>query len=88
MCVFFDYKPIPTSGITPRVVGEVGQFVDVTVDNAKTFEPRAAMVGAPKTKGLHATKSAGHVPDSRALVAYPNDRARSIRPSYRRDQYK
>ncbi|XP_033635373.1 cilia- and flagella-associated protein 47-like isoform X1 [Asterias rubens] len=81
-------EPKFNPGITPRVVGEVGQFVDVTVDNAKTFEPRAAMVGAPKTKGLHATKSAGHVPDSRALVAYPNDRARSIRPSYRRDQYK
>ncbi|XP_022089961.1 cilia- and flagella-associated protein 47-like isoform X2 [Acanthaster planci] len=81
-------EPKFNPGITALVVGEVGQFIDVTMDEAKPYDPRAAMIGAPKTKGLHATKSAGHIPDSTALVAYPNDRARSIRPSYRRDQYK
>ena len=68
------------------MVGEVGQFVNVTTDEAKSYEPRAAMLGAPKTKGLHATKTT--MGNDQALVAYPNDRAGSIRPSYRRDQYK
>lgn len=75
-------------GITPLVVGEVGQFIDVKMNEAEAYEPRAAMLGSTKTKGLHSTKSAGHVRDGDALVAYPNDRARSIRPSYRREQYK
>ncbi|XP_041462969.1 cilia- and flagella-associated protein 47-like isoform X1 [Lytechinus variegatus] len=86
--VFKKKEPKFNPGITPLVVGEVGQFIDVKVNEAEAYDPRAAMLGSTRTKGLHATKSAGHVRDSEALVAYPNDRARSVRPSYRREQYK
>ncbi|XP_072178621.1 cilia- and flagella-associated protein 47-like [Diadema setosum] len=86
--VFKKKEPKFNPGITPLVVGEVGQFIDVKVNEGKAYEPRAAMLGSTKTKGLHATRSAGHIKDSKALIAYPNDRARSIRPSYRREDYK
>ncbi|XP_071954714.1 cilia- and flagella-associated protein 47-like isoform X2 [Antedon mediterranea] len=83
-----EKKPKFNPGITPLVVGEVGQFVSVTTDEASSYKPRAAMLNAPKTKGLHTSKSASGIRDSSALVAFPNDRARSIRPSYRRENYK
>ncbi|XP_033113331.1 cilia- and flagella-associated protein 47-like isoform X2 [Anneissia japonica] len=83
-----EKKPKFNPGITPMVVGEVGQFVSVTMDEASSYKPRAAMLNAPKTGRLHATKSASAVLDSSALVAFPNDRARSVRPSYRKENYK
>ncbi|XP_077977423.1 cilia- and flagella-associated protein 47-like [Glandiceps talaboti] len=80
-------EPKFNPGITPLVVGEVGQFVDVTFDKAKSYDPRAATLNAVKSKSLHLNQTANRTRDDLTLVSYPNDRAGSIRPSYRRDNY-
>ncbi|XP_078698604.1 cilia- and flagella-associated protein 47-like isoform X8 [Branchiostoma floridae x Branchiostoma belcheri] len=75
-------------GITPLVVGETGQFVDVTFSDTKPYTPRAAMLNSTKTS-IHTPKTlTGSREDKNALVAYPNDRAGSIRPSDRREKYR
>ncbi|XP_070567350.1 cilia- and flagella-associated protein 47-like [Ptychodera flava] len=80
-------QPKFNPGITPLVVGEVGQFVDVTFDRAKPYDPRAATLNAVGSKGIHVSKSATQTRDDMTLVSYPNDMARSVRPSYRRENY-
>ena len=73
-------------GITPKISNEVGMYVDTTVELAKKT-PRNAMHNAQNTK-IHQVGDNKNIPDERALVAYPNDRAHSIRPSDRREEFK
>ncbi|KAK3096977.1 hypothetical protein FSP39_005325 [Pinctada imbricata] len=67
-------------GITPYISNEVGMFVD-TLARDLVNKPRNAVAGGHKTKLHHLSKSL----DDNALVAFPNDRAMSIRPEH--DKY-
>ena len=74
------------SGITPKVTNEVGIYVDTSVGQAKKM-PRAAMLNAEGTR-LHRLKTSKDKANARALIAFPNDRAQSIRPSDPRETFK
>ncbi|XP_055954756.1 cilia and flagella-associated protein 47 [Patella vulgata] len=89
-------KPSPrfNPGITPMISNEVGLYVDeTTFVKLDTNKPRNALIGANKTR-LHALKSATTSrddeddDDSQVRIAYPNDRAQSIRPTDKRERYK
>ena len=73
-------------GITPKISNEVGLYVDTKVSKADKT-PRNAMHNAQGTK-IHRTKEMKEINNQRVLVAFPNDRAASIRPSDRREEYK
>lgn len=74
-------------GITPLVTNETGQFIDVTFDKSNKLKTqlRASMVKANNTN-LHAHNEKKEI--GSALIAFPNDRARSIRPSERSLEYR
>lgn len=61
-------------------------FVDTTFTNLENDNPRNAVVGG-KTSKLHTSKSLT-LDDEYSRVAFPNDRAQSIRPSDRHENYK
>ncbi|XP_074645875.1 cilia and flagella-associated protein 47-like isoform X2 [Tubulanus polymorphus] len=78
-------SPKFNAGITPAITNEVGICVDTNFENAEK-RPRAAMLNALETD-LHKTQSAKTA--SRTMkVAFPNDRAQSVRPSNTKEQYK
>nr|XP_039264663.1 cilia- and flagella-associated protein 47-like isoform X2 [Styela clava] len=74
-------------GITPLITNETGQFVDITFDksNRHKSQTRVSMVKA-NTTGLHIHADEKNV--GSAFIAFPNDRARSIRPSERSVEYR
>ena len=74
------------AGLTPYISNEVGMFVDTTFSTLNN-EPRNAVAGGNKTN-LHRFKSSKSEDDMNMKVAFPNDRAQSVRPSDRQDQYK
>ncbi|KAL5010428.1 hypothetical protein ScPMuIL_012733 [Solemya velum] len=80
-------KPKFNPGITPYISNEVGMFVDTTFSTLEKDNPRNAIVGGPHSV-LHAPATSFQNNDSSVKVAFPNDRARSIRPSNRHDKYK
>lgn len=63
-------EPIFVMGITPMLVNEVGSFVNNVKFNTSVDVPRAAIVD----KYVLARN------DQNALIAFPNDRVRSLRP--------
>ncbi|CAG5120336.1 unnamed protein product, partial [Candidula unifasciata] len=63
-------------GITPYITNEVGMFVDTAFKDLKDVNLRNALAGSTKTK-LHLLK-----------MAFPNDRACSVRPSNPKERYK
>ncbi|XP_076799523.1 cilia- and flagella-associated protein 47-like isoform X2 [Clavelina lepadiformis] len=82
-------EPRVNPGITPLVTNETGQFVDITFDDMKRVKGqlRPTVINANNAL-LHLqnevkTSSAG----SNARVAFPNDRAQSIRPSRKDEEY-
>ncbi|KAH9504693.1 Cilia- and flagella-associated protein 47 [Bulinus truncatus] len=85
-------KPKFNPGITPLITNEVGLNINTTFKNLNHNPPRMAVSGAQKTKLHHlinrATKSADQSKDEDVKVAFPNDRALSIRPFDRTDRYK
>ena len=74
------------SGITPGITNEVGMFVDTKVGAGKK-NPQAALLNAPGTK-LHRIKAAKNLTNEKSLIAFPNDRAQSIRPSNPQENFK
>ncbi len=73
------------AGITPKITNEVGLYVDTDLSSAKKT-PRSAMLNAQGTK-LHRLQTSKNKDDS-TLVAFPNDRAGSIRPSEHNQKYR
>jgi len=61
-------------------------FVDTTFSDMDN-EPRNAVVGGKKSE-LHTLKASMNEDDSNTRVAFPNDRAQSIRPTERDEKYK
>ncbi|XP_013416633.1 cilia- and flagella-associated protein 47 isoform X1 [Lingula anatina] len=80
-------EPKFNPGITPKVVGEVGQFVDTTFQTAEKHQQRAALLNSKGTK-LHKIKTNRAFDDETTYVAFPNDRAGSIRPTERHKEYR
>ena len=75
-------------GITPKISNEVGINGDTTFREAKLFKaPRAALLESLNrhqyTKALKL-----NMDDLRDLVAFPNDRTQSIRPSKKDETFK
>ncbi|XP_052240686.1 cilia- and flagella-associated protein 47-like isoform X3 [Dreissena polymorpha] len=79
-------QPKYNPGLTPYISNEVGMFVDTTFASLKD-KPRNAVAGGKATK-LHRLASSVNEDDLTSKVAFPNDRAHSIRPSDRHESYK
>ncbi|XP_035825915.1 cilia- and flagella-associated protein 47 [Aplysia californica] len=84
-------KPKFNKGLTPYISNEVGMFVETMYEDVKDDDLRNAVAGATKTK-LHKLKhrgvrSADYERDIERKVAFPNDRAQSIRPFDRKEGY-
>ena len=74
-------------GITPKITNEVGLNTDVTQTDL-TNNPRAAILSSTGST-LHKHKvSKDKENEKKTLIAFPNDRAASIRPSDRRENYR
>nr|DBA33280.1 TPA: hypothetical protein GDO54_000991 [Pyxicephalus adspersus] len=71
-------------GITPLVTNPTGQFVQAPKESA--LVSRMATLSATKTQ-IHVHQKTNDA-DNDVLVAFPNDRAASIRPSDRKAQYR
>ncbi|XP_069613759.1 cilia- and flagella-associated protein 47 [Ranitomeya imitator] len=75
-------------GITPMISNPTGQFVHVSPEETAVF------TGSTSTATLKADKTHIHnhentiSPDKNVMLAFPNDRAASIRPSDRNTQYR
>ncbi|XP_059154686.1 cilia- and flagella-associated protein 47-like isoform X2 [Physella acuta] len=83
-------KPRFNTGITPYITNEVGLNIETTFSDLKEQDLRIAVGGSTRTK-LHrlknrAIKSADC--DDKIKVAFPNDRAQSIRSFDRNERYK
>ncbi|XP_048239518.1 cilia and flagella-associated protein 47-like isoform X3 [Haliotis rufescens] len=75
-------------GITPYISNEVGMFVDTDFDSLEPGRLRNAVMSANKTRLHHLRLSKSANEDNRAVkVAFPNDRAHSIRPSDRKERF-
>ncbi|KAL4233464.1 hypothetical protein ACF0H5_008145 [Mactra antiquata] len=74
------------AGLTPYISNEVGMFVDTTFSSLGD-DPRNAVAGGRKAK-LHKLTSSINDDDQYTKVAFPNDRAGSIRPSAKHENYK
>ncbi|XP_063809558.1 cilia- and flagella-associated protein 47 isoform X2 [Pseudophryne corroboree] len=76
------------SGITPLVSNPTGQFVQATAQETAMFtgSTSIATLNAAKTKIHDHQHSISE--DKDVLMAFPNDRAASIRPSDRKTQYR
>ncbi|XP_052808119.1 cilia- and flagella-associated protein 47-like isoform X2 [Mya arenaria] len=72
-------------GITPYISNEVGMFVDTTFASLND-KPRNAVAGGKSAK-LHRLTTSNTEDDLKSKVAFPNDRAHSIRPSDRNESY-
>ncbi|BFZ09423.1 hypothetical protein BsWGS_12463 [Bradybaena similaris] len=77
-------------GITPYITNEVGMFVDTSFKDLKDVNLRNAVAGCTKTKfhQLKSLRSATYEDKYLAKVAFPNDRACSVRPSNPKERYK
>ncbi|XP_071134806.1 cilia- and flagella-associated protein 47-like isoform X3 [Mytilus edulis] len=69
-------KPKYNPGLTPYISNEVGMFAETTFSEVGDNDLRNAIAGGHKTQ-LHRTAE----DKTGAKVAFPNDRAQSIRPS-------
>lgn len=69
-------------GLTPYISNEVGMFADTKMSKLNG-SPRNAVAGGHKTQ-MH--RVGYYEEDPEAKVAFPNDRAQSIRPEH--DKYK
>ncbi|RXM29158.1 Cilia- and flagella-associated protein 47 [Acipenser ruthenus] len=83
-----NIEPKFNPGITPSISNETGQFVEVKTYNLRKYSSsaRMAVLSAAKT-GIHTHKRSRSL-DKNALVAFPNDRYASIRPTLRNEQYR
>lgn len=79
-------EPKYNLGLTPYISNEVGLFVDTTFSSLKEH-PHNAVAGGNKTK-FHRLGTSLTDDDLNTKIAFPNDRAQSIRPSDRFDKYK
>ncbi|XP_075708861.1 cilia- and flagella-associated protein 47 isoform X2 [Rhinoderma darwinii] len=76
------------SGITPKISNPTGHFVQVAPEETAIF------IGSTRTSTLKADKTHIHDHqntigvDKNVMVAFPNDRSASIRPSDRSTQYR
>ena len=83
----YNINTIYFAGITPKIANEVGLYVDTTVATGDK-NPRVAMHNAKGTKiHRHKTSKERRNMGDKALIAFPNDRAKSVRPSDRRENY-
>ena len=72
------------------LTNEVGLNVNTTVDNLKSFVPKAAVQNAANNN-LHKFSNTEKVTSAAAgkyKIAYPNDRSKSIGPFDKKDKYK
>ena len=79
-----------SQGIEPILTNEVGVNVNTTVATLKPYQPKAAVLNAPKDH-LHQISYAERLTSSNKSdykVAFPNDRAKSIGPFKRTEKYK
>lgn len=79
-----------SQGIEPILTNEVGVNVNTTMATLKSFQPKAAVLNAPKDN-LHQISYAERISSSNKndfKVAFPNDRAKSIGPFKRTEKYK
>lgn len=88
----FTNRPLFFTGITPYISNEVGVNIESTFDELEESDLRNAVAGSTKVK-LHQIRnrnihSAEFDADGKPVkVAFPNDRAQSIRPFNRTEQY-
>ena len=75
------------SGITPKITNEVGLYIETKLAESGS-KPQAAMLNASGTKLHHMKSSKDRANEDKTLVAFPNDRAQSVRPSNRKETYK
>ncbi|KAM9320035.1 LOW QUALITY PROTEIN: cilia- and flagella-associated protein 47 [Gastrophryne carolinensis] len=75
-------------GITPLVSNPTGQYVQATLQETATVigSKRIATLNVSSTK-IHDQRKTGNV-DKDAQMAFPNDRAASIRPGDRKTEYR
>ncbi|KAJ1117902.1 hypothetical protein NDU88_006098 [Pleurodeles waltl] len=75
-------------GITPLISNATGHFVRVTPDETGTYAgpARVAMLNSTSTQ-IHSHLKINEAEDD-ALVAFPNDRSGSLRPSDRHKKYR
>lgn len=76
------------AGITPLVTNPIGQFVQVAPQESTMVigSSRMATLNAANTH-IHDHQRTSDV-DKDVQVAFPNDRAASIRPTDRKEQYR
>ncbi|XP_053397416.1 cilia- and flagella-associated protein 47-like isoform X4 [Mercenaria mercenaria] len=79
-------NPKYNAGLTPYISNEVGMFVDTTFSSLGD-EPRNAVAGGRTAKLHNKLAKSTAEEDWSTKVAFPNDRAHSIRPSDRKDEY-
>ncbi|KAK3775916.1 hypothetical protein RRG08_017206 [Elysia crispata] len=96
-------KPKFNKGLTPLITNEVGMFVETTFNDLREDQLRNGVAGSTKVKlhrlNTRGSKSADYsscggggsarLQDSSgsAKVAFPNDRAKSIRPFDRKEKF-
>ncbi|KAL8606797.1 hypothetical protein ACOMHN_049626 [Nucella lapillus] len=81
-------KPRFNPGITPYISNEVGMYVETTFEDLAPHTPRNAVAGASKTR-LHRVRPRSMDLGKKSVrVAFPNDRAHSVRPTERHLPYK
>lgn len=86
MSICYNKHNWSISGLTPYISNEVGMFVDTTFSSLGE-DPRNAVAGGNSAK-LHRLRKSKSEDNVDARVAFPNDRAQSIRPSERHGAYK
>ncbi len=77
-------------GVDPLITNEIGLNVNTTLEDLKSFMPKAAVQNAPKDH-LHRVSYADQVKpghNNEYKVAFPNDRSKSIGPFKRDEKYK
>ena len=84
--VTINKEAVFNPGITPKITNEVGMYIESTTKSAGK-SPRAALLNSRGTKLHHLRTSSENNQKGDALVAFPNDRAGSIRPSNRQESY-
>ena len=77
-----------TAGLTPYISNEVGMFVETTFDELTEDTLRNAVAGSTRTR-LHRVRPKSWDLSKKSIkVAFPNDRAQSVRPTERHKPYK
>lgn len=78
-----EFNDFLCSGLTPYISNEVGMYVETTFSDVENNDLRNAIAGGG-TVNLHKTSE----DKPGAKVAFPNDRAQSIRPSDHKETYR